>query len=93
MDLGSAKPLTKFVVKHAQAGGESASFNTRDFSVQVRSAATDPWTTVATVTGNTAGTTTHPVTTTARYVRLVVTKPTQGTDQAARIYEFEAWGA
>ncbi|MFB7380742.1 discoidin domain-containing protein [Kitasatospora purpeofusca] len=93
VDLGSAKPLTKFVVKHAQAGGESASFNTRDFSVQVRSAATDPWTTVATVTGNTAGTTTHPVTTTARYVRLVVTKPTQGTDPAARIYEFEAWGA
>ncbi|MER7751990.1 discoidin domain-containing protein [Kitasatospora sp. NPDC097643] len=92
VDLGSAKQLTEFVVKHASAGGESASYNTRDFSLQVRSRTTDPWTTVATVTGNTAGTTTHPVSTTARYVRLVVTKPTQTTDPAARIYEFEAWG-
>ncbi|MFE5586011.1 discoidin domain-containing protein [Kitasatospora sp. NPDC056531] len=93
VDLGSAKKLNKFVVKHAQAGGESASYNTRDFSIQVRSSTTDPWTTVATVTGNTAGTTTHPVNTTARYVRLVVTKPTRTSDPAARIYEFEAWGA
>ncbi|WP_406207652.1 discoidin domain-containing protein [Kitasatospora sp. NBC_01560] len=93
VDLGSAKPLTKFVVKHASAGGESASFNTRDFSIQVRNSTSDAWSTVATVTGNTAGTTTHPVTATARYVRLVVTKPTQTTDPAARVYEFEAWGA
>ncbi|MEU9074641.1 discoidin domain-containing protein [Kitasatospora sp. NPDC048538] len=92
VDLGSAKQLSSFVVKHASAGGESASYNTRDFSIQVRSTSTDPWTTVATVTGNTAATTTHPVATTARYVRLVVTKPTQTTDPAARIYEFEAWG-
>ncbi|MFD8705304.1 discoidin domain-containing protein [Kitasatospora sp. NPDC059648] len=92
VDLGSGKKLDRFVVKHAQAGGESASYNTRDFSIQVRSKTTDPWTTVATVTGNTAGTTTHPVNTTARYVRLVVTRPTQSTDPAARIYEFEAWG-
>ncbi|MFF2043795.1 discoidin domain-containing protein [Kitasatospora sp. NPDC058170] len=93
VDLGSAKPLSKFVVKHASAGGESASYNTRDFSVQVRNSTTDPWTTVANVTGNTAGTTTHPVSTTARYVRLVVTRPTQTSDPAARVYEFEAWGA
>ncbi|WP_395297415.1 discoidin domain-containing protein [Kitasatospora hibisci] len=93
VDLGSARTLSKFVVKHASAGGESSSYNTRDFTVQVRSASTDPWTTVATVTGNTAGTTTHPVNTGARYVRLVVTRPTQTADPAARIYEFEAWGA
>ncbi|MEU6236982.1 discoidin domain-containing protein [Kitasatospora sp. NPDC047058] len=93
VDLGSARPLSEFVVRHASAGGESPAYNTRDFSIQVRSATTDPWTTVASVTGNTAGITKHPVTTTARYVRLVVTRPTQGTDPAARIYEFEAWGA
>lgn len=92
VDLGSAKKLDRFVVKHAQAGGESASYNTRDFSIQVRSRSTDPWTTAASVTGNTAATTTHPVSTTARYVRLVVTRPTQASDPAARIYEFEAWG-
>ncbi|MFJ9454009.1 discoidin domain-containing protein [Kitasatospora sp. NPDC101447] len=93
VELGSVKQLSKFVVKHASAGGESSSYNTRDFSVQVRARTTDPWTTVVGVTGNTAGTTTHPVNTSARYVRLVVTKPTQTTDPAARIYEFEAWGA
>lgn len=93
VDLGSAKQLSSFVVKHASAGGENASYNTRDFTIQARSGTNDPWTTVADVKGNTAGTTTHPVNTTARYVRLVVTTPTQTTDPAARVYEFEAWGA
>ncbi|MFI8521269.1 discoidin domain-containing protein [Streptomyces sp. NPDC085481] len=93
VDLGASRTLDRFVVKHAAAGGESASWNTRDFTVEVRASATAPWTTAATVTGNTAATTTHPVSVTARYVRLVITKPTQTTDPAARIYEFEAWGS
>ncbi|MFJ9824369.1 discoidin domain-containing protein [Streptomyces sp. NPDC101160] len=93
VDLGASRTLNRFVVKHAAAGGESATWNTRDFTVQVRDSATAPWTTAVTVTGNTAATTTHPVSLTARYVRLVITKPTQTTDPAARIYEFEAWGS
>ncbi|MEU6979271.1 discoidin domain-containing protein [Streptomyces sp. NPDC046371] len=93
VDLGSARPLNRFVVKHAAAGGESAAWNTRDFRVEVRDSTTAAWTTAVTVTGNTAATTTHPVALTARYVRLVVTAPTQTTDPAARIYEFEAWGS
>ncbi|MEU3749332.1 MULTISPECIES: endo-beta-N-acetylglucosaminidase [Streptomyces] len=92
VDLGSSRSLTGFVVKHAQAGGESANWNSRDFTVQVRNTTSDPWTTAATVTGNTAGTTTHPVSLTARYIRLTITRPTQTTDPAARIYELEAWG-
>src|SRR5439155_23101686 len=35
VDLGSSMPLTSFTVRHAQAGGESASFNTRDFVILV----------------------------------------------------------
>ncbi|MFI9597139.1 discoidin domain-containing protein [Nonomuraea sp. NPDC052265] len=93
VDLGAAKELTRFVVRHAQAGGEQASWNTRDFTVQVRSSASDPWTTAVTVTGNTSGTSTHPVTATARYVRLNITRPAQDADPAARIYEFEVWGS
>ena len=92
VDLGSSRTLSSFVVKHAAAGGESADWNTRAFTIAVRSATTEPWQTVVTVSANTAGTTTHPVTTTARYVRLTVTTPTQTSDPAARIYEFEAWG-
>ncbi|GAA4090416.1 endo-beta-N-acetylglucosaminidase [Nonomuraea soli] len=90
VDLGSARPITRFVVKHAQAGGESPAWNTRDFTIQVRSATSDAWSTAVTVTGNSAATTTHPVSATARYVRLAITSP--GSDSAARIYELEAWG-
>jgi len=92
VDLGSSRSLSSFVVKHAGAGGESAAWNTRAFTIAVRSAATEPWQTVVTVSANTAGTSTHPATATARYVRLNVTTPTQSSDSAARIYEFEAWG-
>jgi mannosyl-glycoprotein endo-beta-N-acetylglucosaminidase len=92
VDLGSVRSLTSFVLKHASAGGESASYNTRAFTIQVRSTTTEAWRTVATVTANTAGQTTHSATGSARYVRLNVTTPTQTTNAAARIYEFETWG-
>ncbi|WP_019871079.1 endo-beta-N-acetylglucosaminidase [Salinispora oceanensis] len=92
VDLGSVRSLDRFVVAHAAAGGESASWNTRDFTIDVRSTASEPWTTAVTVTDNTAELTTHPVGVSARYVRLVVDTPTQGGDPATRIYEFEAWG-
>ena len=69
----------------------STTWNTRDFTLQVSSNGTT-WTTVATVTGNTASVTNHPITTTtARYVRLNITAPTQTTDNAARIYEVEVY--
>jgi len=89
---GEPRTLTKFVVQHAGAGGESTAWNTKDFTIAVRSDTTQPWHTVVTVSANSESTTTHPVTTTARYVRLNITTPTQTTDNAARIYEFEAWG-
>ncbi|MFI6291819.1 discoidin domain-containing protein [Nonomuraea sp. NPDC050790] len=92
VDLGAAKALTRFTVRHAQAGGESASWNTRAFTIQVRASAADPWTTAVTVPANTAAVSDHPVALTARHVRLNVTTPTQNGDPAARIYEFEAWG-
>ncbi|SDT56870.1 endo-beta-N-acetylglucosaminidase [Actinoplanes derwentensis] len=92
IDLGSPRAVTEFVVKHAATGGENTAWNTRDFTIVVRSSASDPWQTVVTTTGNTAATTSHPVTATARYARLSITTPTQNGDPAARIYEFEAWG-
>jgi len=87
VDLGSPFAIQSFTVRHAAAGGESASWNTRDFTLQVSSNGAT-WTTMVTVTGNTASVTNHPIaTTTARYVRLNITVPTQTTDNAARIYE------
>ena len=35
VDLGAARPVTRFVVKHASAGGENEESDTRDFNIQV----------------------------------------------------------
>src|SRR5262245_43333706 len=35
VDLGSVRPVTRFVVKHASAGGENEQSDTRDFNIQV----------------------------------------------------------
>jgi hypothetical protein len=35
VDLGEARPVTRFVVKHASAGGESDESDTRDFNIQL----------------------------------------------------------
>ncbi|MFI6504294.1 discoidin domain-containing protein [Nonomuraea typhae] len=91
-DLGAVRSLTRFTVRHAQAGGESAAWNTRAFTIQTRSSTSEPWTTAVTVSANTAAVSEHPVAAAARYVRLNITTPAQNGDPAARIYEFEAWG-
>jgi hypothetical protein len=59
-------------------------YNTVNFTISV---STDnvSWTTPVSVSNNTASITTHPVSVTARYIRLTTTDPT------ARIYEFEAY--
>jgi hypothetical protein len=84
VDLGANKNLTKFVVKHAGAGGEAASLNTQNFILET-STGGGVWSTAATISNNTASTTTSAVTATARWIRLTTT------DSVARIYEFEAY--
>jgi len=37
VDLGAARPVTRFVLKHASAGGEQDESDTRDFNIQVSS--------------------------------------------------------
>ena len=90
VDLGSAQKLSKLAVKHAGSGGEPAGFNTKDFTLAV-SSDNATWTTVATVTGNTASATEHATTATGRYVRLTVTSGATTGANIARIYELEAY--
>jgi hypothetical protein len=91
VDLGAARRVGRFVVRHAGAGGETTAFNTRDFDLQT-SADGVTWATVAAPRGNTANVSTHVVTpVTTRYVRLSVLVPTQNADRAARIYELEVY--
>ena len=35
VDLGAVRPVTRFVVKHASAGGENEASDTRDFTIQL----------------------------------------------------------
>jgi predicted alpha-1,2-mannosidase len=91
VDLGGTFPVQSFTVRHAGAGGETTDWNTRDFTIQVSADGTT-FTTVVTVTANTASVTNHPIATrSVRFVRLNVTAPTQTTDSAMRIYEFEVY--
>jgi hypothetical protein len=84
VNLGSSKALRKLTVRHAGAGGESAGYNTANFTLEV-SAGGGVWTTVATVTNNTAATTDHTINANGQWIRLTTTDP------VARIYEFEAY--
>jgi hypothetical protein len=90
VDLGASQNLKRLVVRHAGAGGEGASLNTKDFDLDV-SADGSTWTTAAQVRGNTANTSEHAISATARWIRLSVLAGTQGTSNIARIYEFEAY--
>jgi predicted alpha-1,6-mannanase (GH76 family) len=93
VDLGAARTVVGFRVRHAGAGGEASTWNTRDFELDT-STDGQTWTHAVTVTGNTADVTTHPIpAVTGRYVRLHVTTAQTSTDiPAARIYELEIHG-
>jgi len=94
VDLGVSRYLVGFRLRHAGAGGEDPTWDTRDFEILTSKDGTS-YTEVVKVTGNTADVTTHPIPgTDARFARLHITKEqTAPTVLAARIYEFEVFGA
>lgn len=92
IDLGDIKTISEVRISHAEAGGESADMNTKAYTIQV-SEDGENFTTVVIVTKNFDGVTSDTFQAIqARYVKLVVEKPTQGSDTAARIYEIEVYG-
>jgi alpha-L-fucosidase 2 len=91
LDLGTNITISRWVVEHAGAGGEGSDWDTKNFKLQ-KSTDGNAWTDVDTVTNNTADVTDRTVAPfTSRYVRLFITVPTQTTDTAARIYEFQLY--
>lgn len=87
IDLGEAKTVSEVSITHAQGGGEGADMNTMEYIISVSNDG-ENFTDLVHVKKNRAGETTDafaPVE--ARYVKLTVVKPTQGSDSAARIYE------
>ena len=92
VDLGADRTVVAVVVKHAGAGGESDDWNTRDFDILL-SRDGKQYETAAQVTRSEARVTSHSIApSTARFVKLVVHKPGQNDEDAARIYELEVWG-
>lgn len=90
VDLRGQYSISQIMINHAGAI-EGASFNTRAYNVQI-SANGGTWTTVATVTNNTANSTFHTFpAATAQFVRLNITQGTQTDNSAARIYEVQVY--
>lgn len=92
IDLGAVQTIGQIGISHAEAGGEGSDMNTKAYTISV-SADGSQYTDIVSVTRNTAGSTLDtfsPVE--ARYVKLSVIKPTQGSDTAARIYEVQVYG-
>lgn len=92
IDLGSEREVHGFRIRHAGAGNEPVTMNTRAFQIST-SRDGKAWAVVVSVKDNHDSVSTHPIKLTqARYVRLVVTQPTQTNDDSAtRIYEVEVW--
>ncbi|MET9617707.1 GH92 family glycosyl hydrolase [Kitasatospora indigofera] len=94
VDLGSAQTVASVVVKHAGLGGENTAWNTGAFQVQTSTDGAN-WTTAATVTGSRSSRTYTPFAArSARYVRVVVSAPSNtGGNTATRLYELEAYAS
>lgn len=92
IDLGAVYEVSEVDIFHAEAGGEGTDMNTKSYEI-LTSEDGSAWQDAVKVTKNTAGTTHDtfaPVT--AQYVKVIINKPTQGSDSAARIYEIEVYG-
>jgi mannosyl-glycoprotein endo-beta-N-acetylglucosaminidase len=91
VDLGNCYVVHEIGLRHAGAAGESPAYNTRAYSIRVGDGGS--WWTIATVTDNTANSTSHPVPTgkCSRFIQLHVTRPTQNSSAVTRVYELEAW--
>jgi putative alpha-1,2-mannosidase len=93
-DFGRDQTVQEVRLSHAGAGGETAAWNTADYTIETGTNGTT-WTTVAAATGNMQNQTTHVLTpATARYVKFnCTTCAAPGTSNTARLYEMSVYGA
>jgi hypothetical protein len=93
VDLGARRSIGRYVVRHAGAGGLDTTLNTRDFSVQ-SSDNDKQWIDRDSVVNNESAITSRVLSPfSARYVRLLVTKPVADAvpEKTARVYELEIY--
>jgi len=93
IDLQDACEISRAVIRHEGACGEGQEFNTSDYRLQRSDSAEGPWIDLAApVRGNTLDVTMHefaPVRT--RFVRLLIEKAEQKSNQCARIFAVELY--
>ena len=91
MDFKEPYQMSRYVVRHAEAGGLDATLNNRDFTIET-SLDGEQWTTVGSYSGNVSAVTEAKFTPVeARYVRVNVTRG--GADGYVRIGDIEVYGA
>lgn len=92
IDLGEIKTVSEVHIAHAEAGGEGPDMNTKVYSIEVSEDGKE-FTQVSKTINNTEADSVNTFTAVpARYIKLIIDKPTQGSDSAARIYEVEVYG-
>ncbi len=91
LDFKEAYQISRFVVRHAEAGGLEPELNNRDFTIET-SLDGETWNTAATFAANTLPVTDTSISSVeARFVRVTVTNG--GSDGYVRISDIEVYGA
>lgn len=92
VDLGKENIIKELRMSHAQAGGEAASMNTSEYSIEISNDG-NTWIELADIKGNDKAVSRDDLNyELARYVRVKVNKSEQGSGGATRIYEIEVLG-
>ncbi|MDO5410541.1 MAG: discoidin domain-containing protein [Lachnospiraceae bacterium] len=92
IDLGAVQTVSEVKIGHAEFGGEGPDMNTKAYTIQVSKDGKE-FTDVIKVKKNSLGETLDTFQAVeAQFVKLIVEKPTQGSDTAARIYEVSVFG-
>ena len=92
IDLGKVQTVSEVHMAHAEAGGESADMNTKAYTILV-SEDGEEFTPMTRVISNEAAETVDTFTASpARFVKVIVDKPTQGSDTAVRLYDISVHG-
>lgn len=92
IDLGDVKTVSEVHIAHAEAGGEGPDMNTKAYTIEVSEDGKEFTQVAKTINNKEAESTETFAAVPARYVKLIIDKPTQGSDSAARIYEVEVYG-
>lgn len=92
IDLGDIKTISEIRMAHAEAGGENPDMNTQRYIVETSLDGVTFIPMLEVVKNSLANTIDTFKVTEAKYVKVKVLKPTQGSDSAVRIYEINVFG-